>query len=51
MHDADLIAAAASFEALWLCVPGLLDDPQPAITSTPDTTATATAIGARLRAR
>jgi hypothetical protein len=51
MHDANLIPAAARFEALLLGLLGLLDDPQPAITSTPDTTATATAIGTRWRAR
>jgi hypothetical protein len=41
MHDANLIPAAARLEALLLGLVGLLDDPQPAITSTPDTTATA----------
>jgi hypothetical protein len=43
IHDENLIPAAARFEALLLGLLGLLDDPQPAITSTPDTTATATA--------
>ena len=48
-HDANLIPAAARFEALLLGLLGLLDDPQPAITSPPDTTATT--IGTRWQAR
>jgi hypothetical protein len=49
MQSAYLIPAAAGFDALLLALLGLFDDPQPAITSTPDTTATA--IGERWRAR
>ncbi|HUA43931.1 MAG TPA: hypothetical protein VMA77_01810 [Solirubrobacteraceae bacterium] len=47
MHDANLIPAAASVEALLLVLLGLAEDPQPVIDSTPDTTATTTAIGTR----
>ena len=47
MHDANLIPAAASVEALLLVLLGLAEDPQPVIDSTPDTTATTTAIGRR----
>jgi hypothetical protein len=49
MRDANLIPPPARFEALLMGLLGLLDDPQPAITSTPGTTATA--IGTRRRAR
>lgn len=52
MHDvnliADAISAAATFEVLLLGLLDLLEDPQPAITSRPDVTATA--IAARWRA-
>lgn len=49
MHDENLIPADARFEALWLALLGLLEDPQPAITSTPEATANAT--GTQWRAR
>jgi hypothetical protein len=49
IHDENLIPAAARFEALLLGLLGLLDDPQPAITTTADRAATA--IGTRWRAR
>ena len=47
MHDEKLIPAAAGFEARFPGLLGLLDDPQPAITSKPDTTAKAAAIPTR----
>jgi hypothetical protein len=50
MHDAKLTPAIASFEAVSVGLLGLVDEPQPAITSTPDRAVTAAAIRARLRA-